>query len=91
MYTLTGLPGVSGKDLEAPLFRSVPAAMTGIKTHRAVTSAGTHGAISVWIDDDGKYRCEFYVRLITQNSIVVSTKREVRTWLKEWFPKLGLV
>lgn len=91
MYTLTSLPGVSGKDLEAPFFRSVTAAMDGIKHHRAVTSAGDQGAINVWIDDDGKYRCAFMVRSTTDNSIVVSTEREVRTWLKEWFPKLGLV
>ncbi len=87
MGNLIGLPGVKGgKIADVSFAKSVSGAMKVLRTHRAVTGAGDHGAWTVWRDDDGKYRCDFSRHRVTVNEIVADTKRAVRGWLTAWVP-----
>jgi hypothetical protein len=86
MPTLTGLPGIRRKHVEAAWARSPSGFLKGLGTQRACTFASDHGSISVWIDDRGKYWCCFcrFRCIVDQN--IVSSKAAVRRWLVEWLP-----
>jgi len=52
-----------------------------IKSGLAATSAADHGAINVWRDDAGKYRCHRMVFLAVKDSHEFDTLAQVRAWL----------
>lgn len=81
------LPGVRGGKLRGPMAKSVNGFMEALKSYRAVSDAGDHGAVMVWVDDDGLYRCHFMVRFFSQNEQILKRKSEVRKWLATWLPK----
>lgn len=87
MGILSGLPGVRG-DLEAEFASSVTGALDAIKHCRAVTGAGEHGAWSLWVDDDGMYRCEFCRFFRVMDSQIFRRKKDVRAWLRVWVPRV---
>jgi hypothetical protein len=82
-----GMPGVRAKKLKGLMVRSINGYMAALKSYRAATDAGDHGACSVHRQDDGKYCCMFMVRHFTQEQQVFSSQRQVVAWLKEWHPK----
>lgn len=87
---MTGLQGVEGGCIEnAVLFRSVTAGMRGLRESRAINAANDNGAVAVWKDDDGNYRCERAKWRMPQQEVTFKTKAHVRAWLAEQLPLIG--
>lgn len=81
-----GLPGVKGK-ITGAFASSVTAVMRKLSTSRIVSCAGNGDSVSVWTDDKGGLRCEFYQFKKTVASAKPTTKAEAKKWLEEWLPK----
>lgn len=60
-----------------------------LKVGKVATAANDNGALNVWRDRHGKYRCEAYRRCITQDSQVFTCLTHVRSWCSEWFKKIA--
>lgn len=90
MTTLTGLPGVAGDTIEAEWVSSRTEAMRAFRDGaKAVTSSGSNGALNVWLDDEGWYRCEFHRHLRVIGRERFRWKAAVDEWLREWLPLLN--
>ena len=87
MPMLSGLPGRK-RDLRALNVASPTAALLALRSKLAASAAGSDGALNVWRDDVGMYRCEFMRFRRTVDSRVFHRLIEVRGWLKEWLPKV---
>lgn len=86
--TLTGLPNTSA-DVQAVLVTSVTMASKYLRQSMAVTAAGSTGALNVWRDDDGDWRCEAMRNLVTVDRATFVHVAAVVAWLKESWPSLG--
>jgi hypothetical protein len=87
MGSLVGLPGIADGAIDnVRFFKSVHGCMKLLRTERGATAAGDYGAVNVYLDDDGEYRCIFMVHFMTRSSVSMGTKRAVMQWLKEWLP-----
>lgn len=82
------LDGVEGGRLKGPMARTVSGFKNGLTNHRACSGAGDHGAVIVWRDDAGGYRCAFQRFQNTIASVCLESKAAVYGWLKEWLPKM---
>lgn len=89
MGTLINLPGVTGGRIDnAPFFNSISQAIRLLSTYRACTDAGDHGAVTVYRGDDGRFHCVFHRHHIELDQTIVTTKKDVRRWLTEWYPRV---
>ncbi len=88
MPVLIGLSGTDGKARECVFVRSVSATLKVLRLRKAATMAGDSGAINVWQDDDGNYRCEFQRFMSVKDSQIFRHLVSVESWLKEWLGKL---
>lgn len=89
MSTLVGLAGVSSDSVEAIHVTSRTSALKHLRGGaRAVTAAGDNGALNVWIDEDGMYRCSFHRFLSTKNHGTWKYLASVDAWLREWWPRM---
>jgi len=85
---LTGLPGIKRKKIRATMCNSISAFMAVfMTTTRVATGAGDHGAVNVYVDDDGLYQCQFMVRWQVVDAGTFTTKAGVKKWLSEWWPR----
>lgn len=89
MGELSGLKGLSRSVIVNEYPHSVTRAIAIMKRDGASTAAGDDGAINVWRDDSGKYRAEFMRWMSVKGSIEVSTLKELRAWLHEWWPRMN--
>ena len=87
MPRLSGLPGTQ-RDQEAVYVTSPTGAIRALRGKLAATAAGDEGALNVWRDDAGAYRCEFQRYWVTVDHQTYRTLREVREWLTAWLPKM---
>ena len=90
---LTGLPGVKRKKVRAMFFGRGSVSqylrlMPGGKT-KTFCSAGPRGAVNVYLDDDGNWRCNFCRYASVLSDVVCKTKKAVREWLTKWLPEQG--
>ena len=88
MPMLRGLPGTK-RDQRAVYVTSPTAAMRALRNKLAATAAGPEGAVSVWRDDAGAYRCDFQWHRVSYESRTFRTLRDVRGWLTLWLPRVG--
>jgi len=89
MPTLKRLPGTR-RDVEAVSVQSRSAAIRALRNKQASTAAGDHGALNVWIDDEGLFRCEFMRRCRSVNAERFAYMAAVDAWLRAWFPCLSV-
>ena len=91
MSEFVGLPGVRGGRLR-PRGKHTASTVSGfmdvLRTGRICSGAGDNGAITVWRDDKGAYRCEFSRFCISISSAEVISKAAVKRWLKDWLPQM---
>jgi hypothetical protein len=86
---LVGIEGVSAGEVEAVCVRSRTAAIQELRAGApAIIAAGDEGSLVVWVDDDGKYRCEFDRFLAAIDQKKFRHLAAVDQWLREWFPKM---
>ncbi len=88
MATLTGLDGVAASETPAAMIRSRTAGMRALMLHGAITAAGDRGAINVWRDDAGLYRCELMRFGVAHERAEWKHLAAVDSWLQEWLPAL---
>ena len=88
MVTLTDLPDMPHKVRAVDVQTRTEAARWLVQG-KAVTAAGDSGAVNLWRDRHGMYRCEFYRFRLTADSSMFGTLSAVRKWLREWWPKMG--
>lgn len=81
------LPGVRGGKLRAPFVSNPTEAMRILAKRRAISAAGDDGAVFVYRDDAGKFRCHFMVRWSQREAQIFTSKASVRRWLAEWMPR----
>lgn len=88
MPTASGLPGTA-RDLEVVYIRSVAKLPRVMRAGQYASAADDNGAISAWIDDAGKYRCEAMRRFRTIDAQTYTTFKAVKKWYAEWLKKIG--
>jgi hypothetical protein len=88
MPILTGLPGTNGKERECLMVGSFSAILKALRSRLAATAGGENGAINVWRDDTGLYRCAAmrFCRIIDERAF--KTLKEIGPWAKEWLEKI---
>jgi len=89
MGQLVGLPGVSG-PLPCQHVASVDQAVRRIQRRRAVTAAGSTGALNVWRDDQRRLRSEFMRFMVTLDRAEHADLASLRVWLERWWPQLNV-
>lgn len=89
--TFTGLPGVLEHELPGLMVNSLSGALRNLGPSRVCSDAGDVGAVTVWIDSAGSYRCAFTNQWAVIDTVTVTTKQAVKRWLQEWIPKMHLV
>lgn len=82
MPQLTDLPGTDGSPRDCALVRSVSGVRNALAKGIAVTVAGDNGAINIWKDDEGKYRCERMRFMVIQDSQVFVRAGDIGVWFK---------
>lgn len=87
MPQLVGLPGTK-KPLTCQRVASVEHAVRRIQKRRAVTAAGSNGAINVWRDDTKQLRSAFCRYRATLAVAEHADLDSLRRWLEEWWPQL---
>ncbi len=83
-----GLPGTR-KVRRVEMFRTPAGAIRLLRKRIVATAANDNGAVNVWDDREGFYRCESYRHMSILESRRFSNLREVRSWLKEWLRKIA--
>lgn len=85
--TAVGLPGTR-KETKLTFVTSPTDAARFLRAGQSVTAAGDDGAMIVWRDVDGNFRCEFYQRLSTKDSRNFRYLASAAAWMKEFWPRL---
>lgn len=88
MGLFIGLKGVKGGELEGPLVgMTINRFKVALRESRVCSTASDNGAVTVWRDDEGRWRAEYTRFCATVNEAVFETKSQIWVWLKEWMPK----
>lgn len=89
-FTLTGLPGTSEPTREVASARSVSHAVELLRSGwNGISQARDCGSVTVWLDDNGMWRCEFCSFRIAENESKFVHLAAVYQWLKDWWPKMS--
>lgn len=89
MGVLLELQGTSIKEMPV-FFISKISEIENITTTQAATAAGSNGAINIWIDDDGHFRCESMRFYSTLDKQVYSDVNKVKQWAKKWLKEINI-
>lgn len=84
---LTGLPDTR-KVRKTLMFSTITQALKILRKRVAASTASDEGAINIWNDKFGMWRCERQRYMITQSSGAFKTLKEVAAWLKVELPKI---
>ena len=87
MITLTGLEGRSEKKINAIFFKNI-LGVGKLNKDTAVTSAFSNGSINIWIDDEGKFRCESMRYQYSLDKKIYDDIEDVKLWTKYWLKKI---
>ena len=85
--TLNNLEGAKNKEMEC-FFISKSEDISKISFDIAGTAAGDSGAINVWLDDDGHFRCESMAYMRTIEKMAFSDVDKAKKWVKKWLKKI---
>lgn len=88
LVTLVDLTDARRKETRAVAATSRTDAIRWLREGYAITASGDNGALNVWKDKNGLWRCEFMRFLICQDSRSYKHIAAVDAWLAETFPKL---
>lgn len=85
--TLEKLEGTNGKPIEAEYINDA-SEFYKLEKAKAITTADSNGAINIWIDDDGKIRCNAMRHLSTIDYKITKSRTAARQWLIKWIEKI---
>ncbi len=88
MATLINLAGTAATETNA-VFISDANEVDKLTPETALTAAGNNGAINVWIDDEGKFRCESMRFMVSLEEQTYSDRQSVRYWIAKWLVQIG--
>jgi hypothetical protein len=89
MPTMSGAPGCMRKRM-CERFLSYSGAVKIIRRGHVALAADDNGSISIWRrNDTGKLRAGFYRYLFTVDERDFATFKEMRDWLRNWYPKMA--
>ena len=84
-----GLSDVDGGIIEGVyFFDSVADVVRNIRKTKAMICGKDNGAITVYINDAGRYRASREVLLALKDDVEVGTLRELAAWIKIQLPKI---
>lgn len=89
MGVLKNLDGVSKTEVEAVFIEKVSDIKKILREGKAATDAGFRGAINIWCDDAGIYRCEAIRFLRTIEEKKFKKLSEVEEWAVNWIKKIN--
>jgi hypothetical protein len=89
MTRLSGMADFTGAVVGPERITSASQAVRGLRKARARVCAGSDGAITVWIDDNGCWCGERHVHCSTASSICAGTSKELEEWVRRELPKIG--
>ena len=81
--TMTGLPDTA-KVRRATYISNAVEATRLLSKGKVATTANDHGAITLWRDRYGRYRCEAHRNLSTIDSQSFTNLSSVRYWTRRW-------
>ena len=91
---LIGLSGTRNTR-RAERFESPAEAIKWLRKRVACTAADSNGALNVWDDRDGNYRCEAFRHLVVGWSISLrvdsqtfTSYKAVREWVAKWLKEI---
>jgi hypothetical protein len=87
--TLTGLTNTR-KVRKCEFVSSATAVLRCLRKKVAATTAGDYGAINVWGDKDGDYRCDAMRYCATVDFQIFTNLNDVFTWSKKWIKEIEL-
>lgn len=89
MGSYHGLDGIKGGAADGPFVKATIADFRkGLRNARVCSTASDNGAITVWIDDAGKYRCELSRYLQSVASGEFDDFGETSKWLRRHLPMI---
>lgn len=77
------------KIVMAASVQSITEAMRFVYADDTITAVGGDGAINVWKDKFGRWRCELCQHRMTTDSKTCHYKADVRRWLKRVWHRMG--
>lgn len=88
------MPEFRGLEDTAPvrkayMFRTVAELMRLLRQNRACTAADDHGAINVYKDRYGRYRCDRYLFMSAKDRQSFTNLADVRKWTKAALKAIG--
>lgn len=86
---LKDLKGVRKKLKDAVMFRTVSQLAPILKNGFAATSAGSNGAINIWIDDKGNIHSNSYFYCELQDETTHTSVAKAKVWTSEWLKKIA--
>ena len=69
--------------------RTATQAIALLRRRIVASTADDYGAITVWNDRNGRYRCEAHRWMKTVDSQVFSSLADVRKWWAKWVKKIA--
>ena len=84
MAVLNGLKGVKRKDVECLFINEASDVNAILAKGKAATAADRNGAINIWVDDTGRFKCEAMRYMQTVEEKDFSQMSSVTRWAKKW-------
>jgi hypothetical protein len=87
---LINLDGLSAKEIDADFIRTGKEVEAILNKGIAATAAGESGAINIYKDDDGFFRCEAMRWLKSVDKKTFDNILDVVKWADKWLPEIGV-
>lgn len=84
MAKLSGLKGISAKEVECKFIEKAKDIERILKSGKAATTAGDNGAINVYLDDEANIRCESMRYRASLEKKVYRSYPAAIAWTKKW-------
>ena len=88
MLILKGLDGTSKNEIECLFIKHHSDIAVILNNGYAATSAGSNGAINIWLDDDGKIRCEAMIFCCVKSSEIFDDIFLAQVWVEDWMQRI---
>ena len=84
MGKLVGLEGTTETERDCLFIEKASEIEVVLRNGYAASSADDNGAINIWVDDEGKYRCVSMRWCVTQESRIYKKISSAINWAEKW-------
>ena len=85
---LHDLEGIKKKKIACEFFRKPSQIKSILDSGKAATAADENGALNVWKDDDGFFRCTAMRRMMTIDEQRFSNLKDAKQWARKWLEEI---